>query len=1492
MQPVTAVIPFISGILIGVFFQLPKDNLIPYQWSHRPSEPILTPDPIPPQPLTLPPTEDFIPLPEFLQKPYCGYWERDTFIDVQLSNLSNDPARGEYFVDTEGRIISCVASPWPESGWQMRWFKTQRWSREHLQLWLFSLLELLAVVPSYVWQLCALACAVMVTAFLCIRRASRAAKVSRSELAVRNARVREEEGLKEAAQQGLEHTQKVLTASTEEIEKLQKGLTEQKEDFQERDKDKTAEITALKRELGMIDYISDPARIVGIPEVEIQMQQLPTLKAREEAYRKLFYETKADLNAKNEELLGAKEQVHQLEVTIKNNDTGYADHMRRQISNLKIERDNAIAEKRKAENERDITAGESEPLVEENTQLKKEAKELRAKLNGRETELTSLRPEHAELLKDNVRLSAQISILEKKAAAPVEQKEGGNKLQDQVKKLNAKLNRKEAEFTALELTNAATLKTNERLTIQVSNLEKRAAASTKQFEESIRLQDQVTDLKAKLSDSEAEITSLRSKSSTTSNENENLAARVQDLEKDVAAQTSRSNTIQRQLETRSNEYLKSHNEKSALEHELSELRAQRDEEASAEAASLESHAQELQEQVKTLTETIGDEQAQRRGLTEEYEALQADKQRVDISHAELRAQHEQLQRQSQAEVRPAVKPSEDASTPQKSAPEETVPVANPPEPQVLEGTPPSISAKETTQETLQGAITLEFPNDQRPLAKVSLPEVEADTTPRSETFNRQFISTPKPREQGRTNRSQPSVTPKTTEVPPLGDNNEALLPTYTLKDYISANPRPQVKTSATKEHKEQAQYRHVCWRCEGQGHTAAHCGVWKAQGTFLRLKDKYVTTLGGLAELEQRILGDLCFACGAADHSHNEQKCPSSARTVLNPAAATFNPSGTAVSNQAATACEAAATQHDPASKPTLSGPRKLLEEVRKYHHVPEEELFSRVNRKPCLYCGEGGHNDKLGTCPQRYASVTANVPTFPLSQQQAFHFSVPGASSSFNFSASTNHAQPVSNPFANMNGGINGASSALQSDAIMGTSAQANKTPNLFTNLFDASTSHTALPRIPTTAHAAIDPPQTMRDVGTHTEAPAATVGTSNTPSSLREHVLEDEPARGVMADASLSNPISRAGETKDARPNNVKSGDVEFQVAQQRAVGESPPRKEPEAVPDQIDDGTHKQNHTTTSEQKASENTNAAGEVQQKPQLGEFLYAPVSEVDKTNNEPTAPPLNHEESKKITTTSTPALRPIEKPTIRKKQLGGKPPKWADPDYVPRHISKPGDVKASPPSRKPADTSEPAVKAPIAPVTPPKPLVKEAVSHTALPPKPSPAPQTTGPDEIKGQTQSAVPKKRPTWEPDMTSMWARSPEETRSIPKSHEKVAKSSPEKSGHASNAKSATQPIVSPQSSQTQPPRPSSTSIPEMDRGDNRRTQGRGRGRGQGVGRGRGPVAGQGGFDRAALLAELASKNAASEKQAIADSEARVRASEEEQRRRKDKDNREEEL
>ena len=1348
MPPVSAVITFIAGLFIGVYFELPKDSLILYQWSHRPSEPTFTPQLIPPQPLTLPPTEDFIPPPEFLQKPYCGYWERDAFVNVQLSNLSNDPAPGEYFVDAGGRIISCVASPWPEAGWQMRWFKTQRWCREHLQPWLFPLLESFAAVPSYVWQLCALACAVMVTAFLCGRQTSRIARDLRIELASRNARIREQEDLKEAAQQNLEHTQKVLSASTEEIEKLQKGLTEQKEDFQNRDKDKTAEITDLK-----------------------------------------------------------------------------------------------------------LAAMESEPLVEENSELKKEARELKAMLNGRDTELTSLRPMHAELLQDNQRLSAQVSNLEKKAAAPVEQKEGSNKHQDQVKKLNARLNRRDTEFTTLELTNAATLKANERLTIQVSDLEKRTAASTKQFEECTKLQDQVTDLKAKLNDTEVEITSLRSQSNTTSNENENLAAQVQDLEKDVAAQTSRGNTIQHQLETRSNECLKSQNEKLALEHELSELRAQRDGEASAEVASLESRVQGLKEQVKTLTETVGDEQGQKKRLSQDYKALQADKQRVDISHAELRAQHEQLQRQSQAARKPAVKPSENASTVQKPASGETGPATNLSEPQVSRGTPPSISAKETAQETLQETTTLELPNDQRPVAKVSRPEVEADITPKSETFNRQPIPTPNPIEQSRIDRLRAAATPKTTEVPPLGDIKEASLPTYTLKDYITANPRPQVKTNATKEYKEQAQYGHACWRCEGQGHTSAHCGVWKAQGAFLRLKGKYVPTLGDVAELERRILGDLCFACGEADHNHTEQKCPSSARTHLNPAAATFNPLGAAVFNPAATAGEAAATQHSPAQKSTPSGPRKLVEEVRKYPHVSQEELYSRVNRKLCLYCGESGHNDKHETCPQRYASVTATVPTFPPLQQQAFRFSVPGgASSSFSFGASTNNVQPAWNPFANIGGAVDGASSAPQSDSIFGKNAQANKTTNLFTNLFGASMSQTAPSQAPTIAHGAIDSSQTTRDVGTRTEPPAATVGTSHVSSSLREDAQEVEPARGMKADTSLNDPITRASETKDARPNDAKLGAVEF--------------------PEQV-----------------SEETNAAGEVQQKPQLGESSSAPISEMDKTDNEPAGPPVNHEESKKITTTSAPVFQPTEKPTVQKKQLGAKPSKWADPDYVPRHISKPGDVKASPPSRKPADTCEPAVKAPIAPVTPPKMPVKEAVSHTALPPKPSPPPQTTGPDEVKGQTQSAAQKKPPTWKPDMTSKWALSPEEPKNTPKSDEKVSQSSPGTPGHASNVKSATQPIASPQPSQTQPvgqsPRPSNTSVPEMNRRDNRRTPARGRGRGQGAGRGRGSVAGQNGFDRAPLLADLARQNAASEKQAIADSEARVRASEEEQKRSKDKSN-----
>jgi len=212
-------------------------------------------------------------------------------------------------------------------------------------------------------------------------------------------------------------------------------------------------------------------------------------------------------------------------------------------------------------------------------------------------------------------------------------------------------------------------------------------------------------------------------------------------------------------------------------------------------------------------------------------------------------------------------------------------------------------------------------------------------------------------------------------------------------------------------------------------------------------------------------------------------------------------------------------------------------------------------------------------------------------------------------------------------------------------------------------------------------------------------------------------------------------------------------------------------------------------------------------------------------------------------------------------------------------------VKASSSSIQPRHTSELAVKTLTANATPSDTPVKEVRSHTTSSSKPSPSAQTDGSDELKGLFQSAARDRGPTWKPDMSSKWAHSTEESRNIPRSREEVAKSSPEEAKHASKVESATQPLTQPQMTQarlpSQSPGPSNASVPEANRVDSRRTEGRGRGRGQSAGRGRGPVAAQGGINRTAWLEELASKNAASEKQAFTESEARVRAMDEQKRR-----------
>ncbi|KAK5945709.1 hypothetical protein PMZ80_002916 [Knufia obscura] len=96
-----------------------------------------------------------------------------------------------------------------------------------------------------------------------------------------------------------------------------------------------------------------------------------------------------------------------------------------------------------------------------------------------------------------------------------------------------------------------------------------------------------------------------------------------------------------------------------------------------------------------------------------------------------------------------------------------------------------------------------------------------------------------------------------------------------------------------------------------------------------------------------------------------------------------------------------------------------------------------------------GGFGQQAQSSPFSFPGAANTSSSFPPPQQQSFNFSAPG-SSSFTFGASTNNAQPVSNPFASLNGGVNGATSTPSNDAMMETSPQANKT----TNVFGASTS------------------------------------------------------------------------------------------------------------------------------------------------------------------------------------------------------------------------------------------------------------------------------------------------------------------------------------------------------------------------------------------------------------------------------------------------------
>ena len=192
-------------------------------------------------------------------------------------------------------------------------FRAQRWCQEQILRWWMLFTVFTTYVSIIFWWSFGLAIAVMVTASFykqCGPVDVKAATVSK-DLAVT-----EERSKRENAERGLRQVQEDLETSRNQFKDIKGKFEQEKDVYETKMSQRNEQIEDLKRQLGTIDYIQDPARIPGVSTIDTEVNRLPTLVAQKEMYRHLFYQTKVELDVRDVEIKVAKDEVLQLQDTL------------------------------------------------------------------------------------------------------------------------------------------------------------------------------------------------------------------------------------------------------------------------------------------------------------------------------------------------------------------------------------------------------------------------------------------------------------------------------------------------------------------------------------------------------------------------------------------------------------------------------------------------------------------------------------------------------------------------------------------------------------------------------------------------------------------------------------------------------------------------------------------------------------------------------------------------------------------------------------------------------------------------------------------------------------------------------------------------------------------------------------------------------------------------------------------------------------------------
>ena len=958
------------------------------------------------------------------------------------------------------------------------------------------------------------------------------------------------------------------------------------------------------------------------------------MKTREEAYRRLSYETKAKSDAQRQELLAVQEQVRHAKAVNTDTDNEHKNHLKCQIENLKKQLDKVNVEKRQAETDRGNTEAELRSEIEAYYKSRATVKELKAKLNGRDNELASLRPKHTTTEKDNERLRARILVLEQQDGSSADRKQN-ERLAILVKELQHKLESSVGQ------------ETYDRLAARNEELEQKVNSSTVQHDKVKTGQQALIQLMQQ-----------KAESSVGPEEHERLTARVQELDQEWRTLTHQKADLQGQL-------TESRREHAAAEDELNDLRVQHKEDGAVKIAPLESHIQQLRGQLEETTQSLVtianihtecpkdhegklamehglealraehrddieaeivplevrvqellgqvDEQAKEAAaLAEQLETLSADKQARDLSFAELQRQHNGLLFKYRDTKISTTHSSSATSTEGSIQSAVTQSVSHHPHLTVSEVRTPSVSADDISPKSTRIPGTLNSQNGCRTSAELKPEPVSNDVTPEPESLHRQVKPTSVVPEQSRTmqpttptgpraaseilsdpaaasqslgisgnrgttlkpeQRHRPSASGlgDSAKTSPEGNSNGAVSHPYTLKDYVRADPRPLCKMNVSKADKEDSKGRHECWRCSEQGHVAKECFKWKAQEQYRAIRRQYGNVTGGIAEVERRILLGLCFACGPPDHDHENKECPDYQASSLNPAAATFTFSGRGTPGLGTTLSTPVTVQPPPASAPTN----------------PVIDLSRRPSRAP----------RQLTALIDRYP----HVPRVELDERIANNLCY--------FCGGTGHSDKLWNC----------------------PSRHALRAARRFTNTgFDESDQSGSVDD-----HGSNYRQGNVANPATQLDAQAAG-GDSVRPSRVPGGIAEQAPSVEVTPEARIANSVPLFHEPQGAPPVARRPAAASPEIVEQRSTKATRTRDDPGTGPELTGTKESKRHSTTLPRQDESLNPSRPAQAQHSTQTQIPTGVPVPEPTTRTPEPAPEPVSRKESEKVTSLEAP----------------------------------------------------------------------------------------------------------------------------------------------------------------------------------------------------------------------------------------------------------------